>query len=215
MNTEFFGNWALGTMSHPDNLKIRIQLRIGRLRENLSMPEQTADVPRPWTHWLQVITVGRNPRNTFIRIAVLIPVCYVLFHIVLLPVQVDGISMQPTYRDRSWNLVNRLAYLRHEPRRGDVVSVRAYAGYHLMLMKRIIGLPGETVAFDDGRVLINGQPLDEPYENRADWPSNWTLPPEKLGPDQYFIVGDNRTMPPEDHVFGRVERNRIVGKVLL
>jgi signal peptidase I len=179
------------------------------------MPAQTVDPSRPRPHWLQVITVGSSPRKTFLRIAILIPVCYVLFHFVLLPVRVDGISIQPTYKDRSFNLVNRLAYFRHEPRRGDVVSVRAYAGYHLMLMKRIIGLPGETVAFDHGCVLINGQPLDEPYENREDWASNWTLPPEKLGPGQYFIVGDNRTMPPQDHVFGRVDRNRIVGKVLL
>ena len=179
------------------------------------MPAQTVDHPRPRPHWLQVITVGRSPRKTFIRIAILIPVCYVLFHFILLPVRVDGISMEPTYQDRSFNLVSRLAYLRHEPRRGDVVSVRGYAGYHLMLMKRIIGLPGETVAFDHGRVLINGQPLDEPYEDRTNWPSDWTWPPVTNSPDQYFIVGDNRTMPPQDHVHGRVDRNRIVGKVLL
>lgn len=176
------------------------------------MPAQTVDTPGPRTHWLQVITVGRSPRNTLIRIAVLIPVCYVLFHFILLPVRVDGISMEPTYHDRSFNLVNRLAYLWHEPQRGDVVSVRAWAGFHLMLLKRIIGLPGETVAFDHGRVLINGQVLNEPYEK---WSSDWTLPPEKLGPGQYFIVGDNRTMPWQDHVFGRVDRDRIVGKVLL
>jgi signal peptidase I len=176
------------------------------------MPAQTIDSPKPRAHWLQVLVLGRNPRNTFIRIAILIPVCYVLFGFILLPTRVDGISMEPTYKDHSVNLVNRLAYLRHEPRRGDVVSVRAWAGMHLMLMKRIIGLPGETVAFDHGRVLINGQPLAEPYEK---WSSDWTRPPVTLGPDQYFIVGDNRTMPWEDHVFGRVERNRIVGKVLL
>ncbi len=170
------------------------------------------DNPKPRPHWLQAVTIGRSPRNTLIRIAVLIPVCYALFHFVLLPVRVDGISMQPTYQDHSVNLVNRLAYIRHEPQRGDVVAIRAYAGYHVMLLKRIIGLPGETVAFDHGRVLINGQPLDEPYEK---WPSDWTLPPKKLGPDQYFFVGDNRTMPSQDHVFGRVDRDRIVGKVLL
>jgi signal peptidase I len=178
------------------------------------MPAQTVDRPKPRAHWLQVITVGGSPRRTFIRIAILIPVCYVLFHFILLPVRVDGISMEPTYRDRSFNLVNRLAYLRHEPRRGDVVSVRAFAGMHLMLMKRIIGLPGETVAFQDGQVLINGQPLNEPYEDRDNWPSDWSRPAVKLGPDEYFIVGDNRTMPWQDHVFGRVDRNRIVGKVL-
>ena len=211
MNTEFLKKQAT-----PGSFKKHKSCcGLGQLRENLVMPAQTTDAPKPWTHWLQVITVGRSPRNTFIRIAVLIPVCYVLFHFVLLVVRVDGISMEPTYKDRSINLVNQLAYLRHEPQRGDVVGVRAWAGMHLMLMKRIIGLPGETVAFDHGNVLINGQMLEEPYENRADWPSDWTLPPVKLGPDQYFIVGDNRTMPSQDHVFGRVDRNRIVGKVLL
>jgi signal peptidase I len=169
----------------------------------------TGSKPKP--HWAQVITVGGNPRNTLIRIVVLIAVCFVLFHYILLPVRVEGPSMLPTYKDRSVNFVNRLAYLRHEPQRGDVVSVR-YAGYHVMLMKRIIGLPGETVAFDDGAVLINGQPLDEPYRK---WKSHWTRPPVKLSPDQYFIVGDNRTMRWQDHTFGVVERWRIVGKVLL
>lgn len=177
------------------------------------MPEPTTTGEsklRP--HWLQVIAVGRNPRRTLIRIAVVVVSCFLLFHFVLLPVQVHGISMLPTYKDRSINFVNRLAYVWHEPRRGDVVSVRAWAGLHEMLMKRIIGLPGETVAFDDGRVLIDGKPLAEPYEK---WQCDWTLPPEKLGPDQYFIVGDNRTMPWRLHKFGRVMRDRIVGKVLL
>jgi signal peptidase I len=176
----------------------------------MSSPPATGSAkPRP--HWLSVIAVGRNPRNTLIRATVLVVVCIVLFHFVLLPVRVDGISMQPTYKNRSINFVNRLAYAWHEPRRGDVVAVR-YAGYHAMLLKRIIALPGETVAFQNGTVLINGQPLDEPYEK---WPSDWTLPLKKLDSGQYFIVGDNRTMRWQDHTFGAVDRERIIGKVLL
>jgi signal peptidase I len=167
--------------------------------------------PKPKPDWLQIIAVGRNPQNTLIRILILIIACLILFHFVLLPVRVDGISMLPTYKSGSVNFSNRLAYLWHEPQRGDVVTVR-FAGYHLMLMKRIIGLPGETVAFNDGTVLINGKPLDEPYEKH---PGNWTLPPKTLGPDEYYIVGDNRTMPWQNHMFGVVERFRIVGKVLL
>jgi signal peptidase I len=165
--------------------------------------------PRP--HWFHVITIGRNPRNTLVRITVLVAACLVVFNFVLLPIQVRGISMLPTYKDRSINFVNRLAYLRHGPQRGDVVGIR-FAGIHVMLMKRIIGLPGETVEFKNGRVFINGQILDEPYEK---WKCDWNLPPEKLDANEYFVVGDNRTMPAEDHVKGRVERERIVGKVLL
>jgi signal peptidase I len=167
--------------------------------------------PRPQPGWFHIIAIGRNPRNTLIRILVLVAVCFVVFHFVLLPIRVTGISMLPTYKDRSINFVNRLAYFRHEPQRGDVVSIR-YSGRHVMLMKRIVGLPGETIAFENGRILINDQPLDEPYEK---WRCNWTLPAEKIGADEYFVVGDNRTMRPEDHTFGRVERERILGKVLL
>ena len=169
------------------------------------------------------MAVGRNPKVTLLRAATLAVTCFIVFKWILLPIRVVGISMLPTYKDHSVNFVNRLAYLWHEPRRGDVVSIRflhedtnspggierALATPHVMLLKRIIGLPGETVAFADGRVLINGQVLDEPYEQND---CDWNVPPEKLGPNEYFIVGDNRTMPSENHVFGKVERNRIVGK---
>jgi len=60
--------------------------------------------------------------------------------------------------------------------------------------------------------LINGEVLDEPYEKLS---CDWDLPPEKLGPDEYFVVGDNRSMPWQDHKFGKVDRNRIVGKAVL
>ena len=81
-----------------------------------------------------------------------------------------------------------------------------------MLLKRIIGLPGETIAFVNGQVLINDQTLDEPYEKLS---CDWNLPPEKLGPNEYFVVGDNRSMPPEWHTFGKASRDRIIGKLLL
>jgi signal peptidase I len=161
--------------------------------------------------WLRIIGLGRNPRNTFIRIAVLVVTCFVVFKFILLPIRVTGISMMPTYKNRSINLVNRLAYSRHEPQRGDVVSIRL-AGIHVMYMKRIIGLPGETISFVNGQVIIDGKILDEPYETT---PCDWDLPPEKLGPDEYYVVGDNRTMAAEDHWKGKVLRQRIVGKVLL
>jgi signal peptidase I len=119
--------------------------------------------------------------------------------------------MFPTYKDRRINFVNRLAYLFHEPRRGDVVAIRT-SGISIMFMKRIIGLPGETVAFHEGHAYINGQLLDEPY---VKFPSSWEQEAERLGPTQYYFVGDNRSMPQADHTQGRADRERIVGKVLL
>jgi signal peptidase I len=161
--------------------------------------------------WLRIVVVGRNPKVTLVRAIVLGVLCILGYKSTLLHIRVEGISMLPTYQDGSAHFVNRLAYLWHEPRRGDVVSIRL-AGIHLMFLKRVIGLPGETVAFVNGQVLINGEVLDEPYEKL---PCDWNRPPVKLGPDEYFVVGDNRSMPPENHEFGKVKRNRIVGKAIL
>jgi signal peptidase I len=171
---------------------------------------QSNNQPRS-ASWLRIVVIGRNPRVTLVRVAVLIVTCFVVFKFILLPARIEGISMLPTYQDRSVNFVNRLAYRWHEPRRGDVVGIRL-AGPHVMYMKRIIGLPGETVAFVSGRVTINGEVLDEPYEKT---PCDWNCPPVKLGPDEYFVVGDNRTMPSENHVFGKAGSDRIIGKAIL
>ena len=178
----------------------------------MTAQDKTAPTSRSrFPRWLRIVLIGRNPKITLVRIIVLVVTCVVVFRYVLLCVRTEGISMSPTYRDHSVHLVNRLAYLRHEPQRGDVVSIRL-AGPHVMYMKRIIGLPGETVAFVNGRVLIDGEVLDEPYEKLQ---CDWNLPPEKLGPNEYFVVGDNRSMHPDEHTFGRVSRDRIVAKLLL
>lgn len=160
---------------------------------------------------LRVLFIGRRPKFTLIRVAVLVAGCFVVFRFILLPIRVEGISMLPTYRDGRFNFVNRLAYLRHEPQRGDVVSIRL-AGPSIMFMKRIIGQPGETVEFRHGRAFINGRPLDEPY---LKLPCNWDSAPVTLHADQYYVVGDNRSMPVKDHEHGAARRDRIVGRVLL
>ena len=162
--------------------------------------------------WVQRVLIGRNPKRTLVRIVVLVVVSLVVFNYVLLPVRVDGGSMLPTYKENGVNLVNRLAYLFHEPQRGDVVAVRLLAGRHRMYMKRIVGLPGETVAFHRGRLYINGKPLDEPY---VKLPCDWEHEPLQVGPDHYYVVGDNRDNDWQRHEQGRAPRDLIVGKVLL
>ncbi len=164
---------------------------------------------------------GRNPKVMLLRAALWAALCVVVFKLLFIHIRVDGISMLPTCADQSIYWVSRLAYLRHEPQRGDVVAIRFVTPDdsisrmeppHIVLLKRIIGLPGETVAFVNGRALINGEILDEPYETLD---CNWNCAPVTLGPDQYYVVGDNRSMPQEDHVHGKCERNQIVGKARL
>jgi len=178
-----------------------------------------SQVPR----WLRIVVIGRNPRVTLARAVILAALCFVVFKLILLHIRVEGISMLPTYQDGSKHFVSRVSYLWHNPQHGDVVAIwfsraeadtaaRLFKTPHVMLLKRVIGLPGETVAFANGQVLINGKGLDEPYEKL---PCDWNRPPEKLGPNEYFVVGDNRSMPQELHTLGKVERNRIVGKAIL
>jgi len=164
------------------------------------------------------VVIGRNPKATLLRAAIWVALCVVIFKVLLVHVRVDGISMLPTYADDSRHWVNRLAYILHEPQRGDVVAIgergandaRRLRAPSLMFLKRVIGLPGETIAFARGRVLVNGDILDEPYEKL---PCNWDRPPVKLGADEYFVVGDNRSMAEQDHTFGICKRHQIVGKL--
>ncbi len=168
-------------------------------------------------NWLRVAALGRNPKVTLARIVVLVVTCFVVFKFILLLIRVDGISMFPAYKDKSVHFINRLAYLRREPRRGDVVGIRLggtnalYRTPSVMYMKRIVGLPGETLVFVSGQLLINGTALDEPYVNG---PCDWYSGQIKVGSNQYFVVGDNRSMAWEYHYKGKVEKEQIVGKVL-
>jgi signal peptidase I len=161
-------------------------------------------------HRVRRLIFGENPRRTTLRILVLAAVSVVTFGWVLIPVRAEGVSMMPTYRSGSFNLVNRLAFVMHTPRRGDIVAI-GLAGPHVVYIKRIIGLPGERIAISDGTVRIDGTPLEEPYVRNR---SAWTMSEVQLGADEYFLIGDNRGMSAAEHDFGRAPRSRIVGKVV-
>ena len=160
--------------------------------------------------FLQRIFFGGSTRNTMIRAGTVVMVSVLVFGFVLRPIRVTGISMSPTYQDRSLNLVNMLSYRFSYPQRGDVVSVGDLAGRE-NYMKRIIGLPGETVSILGGYVFIDGQPLEEPY---VVFREKWERMPQKLGTNEFLVIGDNRGMAKEWHYFGTVERRHILGKVM-
>lgn len=115
--------------------------------------------------------------------------------------------MEPTYRSRGINFCWRLRYLFSKPKRHDVVVVR-FAGSKVMLLKRIVGLEGERVEFRDGKLFVNGSPLEEPYVRH---PCNWNLSPRKVDDHCVYVVGDNRSMPIENHYFGQASMERIMG----
>jgi len=180
----------------------------GRLADMEREPETPPGPP-----WWRVALIGRRPRRTLVRLLVLVVLTVLLFRFVLVLVRIEGISMSPTFRDKHVGIVYRLAYLFHEPQRGDVVAIRPLAGERAgYYLKRIVGLPGDSIAFHAGQLLINGQPLDEPYLKRS---YSWEMEPMTIGPGSYYVVGDNRTMDRVDHFQGRASRERIIGKILL
>lgn len=145
-----------------------------------------------------------------IRGGLTIALAYLVFGYVLIPIRLQGISMEPTYTNGQIDFANRVAYLWREPARGDAVAIRM-AGPRVVYVKRIVGLPGERIEIVMGVVNVNGQPLIEPHVVRK---APWNLAALTLGADEYFVVGDNRAMRIEDHDFGRTTRDRIIGKML-
>ncbi len=97
-----------------------------------------------------------------------------------------------------------------QPNRGDVVALRL-AGRKVMLLKRVVALSGETVEFRNGRLLVNGRQVNEPYVQLN---AGWNLSLRTVGPGKLYVVGDNRGVPMQQHLFGQVDMNRIVGGVL-
>ena len=154
--------------------------------------------------------IGRKPRATLIRSVILIVSAFVVFGWLLIPMRLSGISMEPTYHDGAFNFANRAAYWFHAPTRGDVVAIRM-AGPRVMYVKRIIAMPGERIEIVNGTVLINGIALAEPTVVRR---ARWNRAVVTVGPDEYFVVGDNRSMRIENHEMGQVSRARIVGRML-
>lgn len=162
--------------------------------------------------WIRIATLGRNPKWTLIRVAALIVTTFVLFKYVLLLRKIESVSMLPTFQEGSIHLIHRLAYRSHHPpARGDIVGIRT-SGETVMYIKRIIGLPGETLAIREGTVLIDGKPLEEPWVHPRRRP--WNRSPRTLGTNQFFVIGDNRSMNQEQHEFGAIDGSRIIGKVI-
>ena len=126
--------------------------------------------------------------------------------------RVVGRSMLPTLQDDQFLVVNKLGYRLHEPQRGDIIVFRDPRSDDRKLIKRVIGLPGETVEIQSGKVLIDNQVLEEPY---IAGPGHYNQPPSQIPDDQYYVLGDNRDNSSDSHSWGTMSREEIVGKAWL
>jgi len=123
---------------------------------------------------------------------------------------VDGSSMEPSFKDGQYLIVNRLAYLFEKPKRGDVVILRFPGREKEKYIKRVIGLPNETVEIKDGSVFINGEKLNETYLKFQ----TQTEPAltETLSENEYFLLGDNRANSNDSRIWGNCPKENIIGK---
>jgi signal peptidase I len=166
----------------------------------LPQPERPAPTFKPRPVWWQVAET--------LLIAVVV---YFVLEVATGRFRVDGPSMQPNLYTGQYVLADKIAYRLGSPQRGDVVVLVPPIAHGESFIKRLMGLPGDTITIRGGKVWINGQLATEPYiAAPPDYSGSWTL-----GPDQYFVLGDNRNDSSDSHVWGSVPRADITGKALV
>ena len=126
--------------------------------------------------------------------------------------RVVGTSMDPTLADGEFLVVNKLGYRLHQPQRGDIIVFRDPYSPDRKLIKRVIGLPGESVEIREGQVLINDQTLHEPYLEDA---GDSMRAAAVMAEGEYFVLGDNRNNSSDSRSWGTLPHARIVGKAWL
>lgn len=129
--------------------------------------------------------------------------------------EVIGPSMQPIFHTGERLFVNRAIYRFHAPEHGDVIIFKPPIPSHDEFIKRVIGVPGDHVVISGGRVSVNGQVLSEPYIHGAvtDCAGQWC--DLVLGPNQYYVLGDNRPSSSDSRVWGPVQADSVVGEAWL
>jgi signal peptidase I len=125
-------------------------------------------------------------------------------------VRVENISMKPTLQPGEFVLVNKIAYKIGKPQVGDIIVFHYPRDPAEDYIKRVIGLPGDTVTVGNGKVAVDGKVLDEPYIAAPPaYSGSWVIPA-----DQLFVLGDNRNQSSDSHSWGYVPMNLVVGKAL-
>jgi len=167
-------------------------------------------------HGLEKGVVRMKRRDIIIIVAIAIGI-FLVTRLVIQNFVVDGPSMENNLYTGQWILVNKLTYKVGEPARGDIVVFNnpwASKGRTPVLIKRVIGLPGETVKIEDGKIYIDDKLLDESeyIDVAINGSQNRTWP---LDDDDYFVLGDNRNHSSDSSENGTVPQANIIGKAWL
>ena len=189
--------------------------------------EGAAPPPVPVTPWYDVLWPwGLSGVRETLDVVVLALVMLIAVRFVAYNYIVDGPSMQPTFHDGEFVIVNRLAYRSFDlswlpgqdgewrpfghPEPGDViVFTQVSSGIAKDLIKRVIAVEGQTIEVRDGTVYVDGRALDEPYISAL---PEYQVPPTVVPPGELFVLGDNRINSADSHLFGPIEESQVVGR---
>ncbi|MGD1996210.1 MAG: signal peptidase I [Anaerolineae bacterium] len=154
---------------------------------------------------------GRSMARDIVETLLLTLVIFLVVNALTGRFQVRGSSMEPSLHSSQYLIVSKLSYRLEEPQRGDIIVFEPPNGASEDYIKRIIGLPGERVEARDGSIWIDGYQLEEPYAaSSTPYSGSW-----QLGPQEYFVLGDNRANSSDSHSWGTLPTENIVGKTLL
>ncbi len=138
----------------------------------------------------------------------LIAIAFLVVNALIGRFRIEQVSMLPNLHEGEYVIVDKVSYMFRQPQRGEIVVLKRAS--EADLIKRVIGLPGETIQVTNGQVQINGQPLNEPYmrEPRI----NQETPVQTIPAGHVFVMGDNRNNSSDSRVFGPVALGDLVGR---
>lgn len=184
------------------------------MEETINTPEESPQKRRSWFgDGLEY--VGELVRVIVISLAIILPIRYFLVQ----PFYVKGASMEPNFYDHEYLVIDEITYRFRDPERGEIVVFRYPADPSQFFIKRVVGLPEETVVIGSGAVTIKnnehqqGIKLDESYLFAS--PTTQGVKEVRLGQQEYFLLGDNRSASLDSRHFGPVLRAYIVGRAWL
>lgn len=159
-------------------------------------------------------SVWRELGGWILYILLIIGLTYLIITFIGQRTKVEGHSMEPTLSDGDNLIVDKLSYRFHDPERFDVIVFPYQHAENTYYIKRIIGLPGETVQVKDGYAYIDGQKLDENFGKELMEDPGIASTPLKLGEDEYFVLGDNRnhSMDSRNSSVGVLTRKQLIGR---
>ncbi|HEV2386809.1 MAG TPA: signal peptidase I [Candidatus Acidoferrales bacterium] len=176
------------------------------MEEHLISPSPEA--PGPGSGWLQ-----REIRSWLRDLAIAVSLAMFIVLFLYQPVKVEGTSMVPALSDQERIFINKFVYHFQPIRRGDVVVFWYPLDPTKSFIKRVVGLPGETVALEGGRVYVDGNEMREPYV-LPQYLDDSSYPPVRVPSGHYYVMGDHRDSSNDSRVFGPVPRRFIYGKAV-